>query len=386
LLHFRLRAGLTQEALAEDAQPQLSWRTISNLERGVNKASRLDTVARLADALQLSGAERAAFVAAARPDSALLRDVQRRQRHNLPVQPTALIGRQREVAAVRERLLEPQTRLLTVTGPGGVGKTRLALQVAAEVLESFPDGVYFVNLAPLSDPQLVLPTIAQALAVTEAGGQPLCDTLHGFLQDKRLLLVLDNFVQVMDAAPAVSELLAACAQVRVLVTSRDPLHLRGERLSAVPPLALPDLTPPPPLERLTQYEAVRLFIARAQDAKPDFAVTNEVAPAVAQICVCLDGLPLAIELAAARVRMLPPQALLTRLSHRLRQQTLRATLDWSYSLLTEAEQRLFARLGVFVGGCTLEAVEAVCNLEGAPPAAPSGGAVPIRAGAGAERR
>ncbi len=300
-----------------------------------------------------------------------------RQRHNLPVQPTALIGREREVAEVGQRLRDPQTRLLTLTGPGGTGKTRLALQVAAEVVEAFPDGVFFVNLAPLSDPALVLPTVAQTLGVVEAGSQPLRASLHAVLQDKQLLLVLDNFEQILEAASVVSEFLAVCAGVRVLVTSRAALRLRGERLYAVPPLALPDLTPLRPLETLAQYEAVRLFIERARDVLPDFSVTDETAPAVAEICVRLDGLPLAIELAAARVRVFTPPALLSRLEHRFgvltggardlpaRQRTLRATIDWSYSLLSGAEQTLFARLSVFVGGRTLEAIEAVCNPDGA---------------------
>jgi predicted ATPase/class 3 adenylate cyclase len=299
------------------------------------------------------------------------------RRHNLPVQPTALIGREREVAEVRERLLEPETRLLALTGVGGTGKTRLALQVAADVLEGFADGTYFVNLAPLSDPALVLPTIAQTLGITEAGSQPLRETLHAFLQEKHLLLLLDNFEQVGDAAPVVAELLAACPEVRVLVTSRAALHLRGERLYPVGPLALPEMPPLPPLERLTQYEAVQLFIARARDVKPDFAVTNATAPSVAEICVRLDGLPLAIELAAARVRLFTPQDLLGRLRHRLgvltggardlpeRQRTLRATIDWSYNLLTPPEQSLFTRLSVFVGGQTLEVIEVVCNADGA---------------------
>jgi predicted ATPase/class 3 adenylate cyclase/Tfp pilus assembly protein PilF len=299
-----------------------------------------------------------------------------RQRHNLPVQPTALIGREREVTAVAQRLLAPDTRLLTLTGAGGIGKTRLAVQVAAEVSEDFPDGVYFVNLAPLSDPTLVLPTIAQTLGVREDGSQPLREALHAVLRAQHLLLLLDNFEQILDAAPVVSDLLAACAGVRIMVTSRAALHLRGERLYPVPPLALPELTPLPPLERLTQYEAVRLFIERAQDVKPDFAVTNATAPAVAEICARLDGLPLALELAAARVRLLPPEALLARLSHRLRvvtggardlperQRTLRATIDWSYSLLTVQEQTLFVRLAVFVGGTGLEAIEAICNADG----------------------
>jgi predicted ATPase len=299
-----------------------------------------------------------------------------RHRHNLPIQPTALIGREREVREGRERLLEPDTRLLTLTGPGGTGKTRLALQIAVDVLDRWPDGVFFVNLAPLTDPDLILPTIAQILGLAESGRQPVRETLQAFLDEKRLLLILDNFEQVLDAAPVVADLLAACAGVRVLVTSRAALHLRGERVYAVPPLALPETTPLPPVETLTQYEAVRLFITRAQDAKSDFAVTNENAPAVAEICVQLDGLPLAIELAAARVRMFTPHALLARLAHRLgvltggardlpeRQRTLRATIDWSYDLLTAEKQTLFARLSVFVGGPTLEAIEVVCNADG----------------------
>jgi predicted ATPase len=200
-------------------------------------------------------------------------------RHNLPVQLAPFIGREREVTAVRARLLAPQTHLLTLTGPGGTGKTRLALQVAAEALEAFLDGVFFVNLAPIGDPVLVLPTIAQALEVTESGGRPLREVLHAFLQDKQLLLVLDNFEQVLDGAPVVAELLTSSPQVHVLATSRAALHMQGERESAVGPLALPATAPLPPLERLTQYEAVRLFIERARDVKPDFAVTNATAPA-----------------------------------------------------------------------------------------------------------
>ena len=295
--------------------------------------------------------------------------------NNLPLQPTPLIGREAHVAAVHDRLLQPAVRLLTLTGPGGTGKTRLALQVAADLLDSFPDGVFFVNLALISEPNLVVSTIAQTLSVTEAGGRPLLEMVQAYLRDKHLLLLLDNFEQVVEAAPVVADLLQAAPRLKALVTSRVALRLSGEHEYAVPPLTLPDPKRLPPLERLAQYEAVRLFIERAQAAKADFMVTNVNAPAVAEICVRLDGLPLAIELAAARSKLLSPEALLARLSNRLklltggardlpaRQQTLRAAIDWSYGLLEPGEQTLFARLAVFAGGCTLEAIEAVCNAD-----------------------
>ncbi len=299
--------------------------------------------------------------------------------HNLPVQLTSLIGREQEVAAVCHLLQRQEVRLLTLTGPGGTGKTRLGLQVAAELSETFSDGVFFVNLAPLSDPELVVPTIAQALGVKEAAGQPLLDLVSAWLREKELLLLLDNFEQVAEAAVEVSALLARCPQLNVLVTSRAVLHLSGEHEFPVPPLSLPDPRHLPDLMTLSQYEAVALFIARAQAVKPEFQVTNANAPAVAEICVRLDGLPLAIELAAARSKMLPPQALLARLGQRFtlltsgaqdvpaRQQTLRNTIAWSYDLLDAGEQRLFRRLSVFVGGATLEAVEALYTTLGDEP-------------------
>ncbi len=293
--------------------------------------------------------------------------------HNLPVQPTPFIGREREMALVQQLLEREDIRLLTLTGPGGSGKTRLSLQVAAELSDRFAGGVFFVNLAPLSDPDLVIPTIAQTLGLKDMGIRSMLEQLQTFLQEKELLLLLDNFEQVVDAAPGLADLLAACPRLKLLVTSRQVLRLSAEHEFAVPPLSLPDPRHLPDLVALSQYEAVALFIARAQAVKPDFQVTNANAPAVAEICARLDGLPLAIELAAARIKLLPPQALLARLGQRLafltgglrdapaRQQTLRNTIDWSYRLLDVQEQRFFRRLSVFVGGCTLEAVEAVCN-------------------------
>ncbi len=293
--------------------------------------------------------------------------------HNLPIPPTPLIGREKELAAIEALVRRENVRLVTLCGPGGTGKTRLSLQVAMDVLEDFHDGVYFVDLAPISDPELVPATIAQVLGVRDQGSRPLLDLLKDYLREKQLLLLLDNFEQVIPAAKAVSDLLSTARKLKVLVTSREVLHLRGEQDFPVPPLAVPNRKPLPPLERLTQYEAVRLFIERAQLVKPDFDITKENAPAVAEICYRLDGLPLAIELAAARVRLLPPEAMLKRLDSRLklltggardahyRQQTLRGTIEWSYDLLSEAEQRLFRRLGVFVGGWTLEAAEVVAR-------------------------
>jgi predicted ATPase/class 3 adenylate cyclase len=294
-------------------------------------------------------------------------------RHNLPAQPNALIGREQELAHVGALLLRTNVRLVTLTGPGGTGKTRLALQVAAELLDRFADGVWFVPLAAISDPGLVVSAIAQMVGIKEVSSQPLNAQLKRYLGPKQLLLVLDNFEQVGVAAPLVAELLASAPQLTVLITSRAVLHLSGEYEFAVLPLALPDRRHLPALEQLTQYEAVRLFIERAQAIKPEFVVTNQSAPAVAEICYRLDGLPLAIELAAARIKLYQPNALLKRLERRLplltggardlpvRQQTLLNTIAWSYNLLDAVEQRLFRQLAVFVGGWTLEAAEAVAS-------------------------
>jgi predicted ATPase/class 3 adenylate cyclase/DNA-binding CsgD family transcriptional regulator len=292
--------------------------------------------------------------------------------NNLPVQPTPFIGRAKEVVLVQDLLLREEVRLLTLTGPGGTGKTRMALQVAAELSDRFADGVFFVNLAPISDPAFVVPTIAQALDVKEFAEQPVHDLLKAFLREKELLLLLDNFEQVVSAALQVADLLVTCPQLKVLVTSRIVLHVQAEHEFAVPPLTVPDPRHLPDVVALAQYEAVAFFLERAQAIKPTFQLTSTNAQTVAEICVRLDGLPLAIELAAARIKLLPPQALLTRLGQRLqvltsgardapeRQQTLRNTIAWSYELLNAKEQRLFRRLSVFAGGCTLQAIETVC--------------------------
>jgi predicted ATPase/DNA-binding CsgD family transcriptional regulator len=300
--------------------------------------------------------------------------------HNLPSPATPLVGRARELADVRERLLGPDVRLLTLTGAGGTGKTRLALAAATDALDAFPDGVWLVNLDPVREPAHVVPTIAQTLGVKERAGEPLLAALSHFLRARRLLLLLDNFEQVVAAAADVASLLEASAQSKLLVTSRTPLHVYGEHQYPVPPLGFPDLDRLPPPEAIARYEAVALFLQRAQAAHAGFRASPADLPAVAEISSRLDGVPLAIELAAARIRVMPPPALLARLDRRLpmltggarnlpaRQQTIRATIDWSYELLDEHEQALFRRLSVFAGGCTLELAETVCRPSPEPSA------------------
>jgi predicted ATPase len=298
---------------------------------------------------------------------------------NLPVQQTGFVGREKEVAAAREMLLRPEVRLVTVTGPGGIGKTRLAVEVVRGLAEQFPGGIYYVALSPLRDPGLLASAIAQTMGIRESGGQPALETLKKNLHESArgpVLFLLDNFEHLSQAAATVAELLSACTNLKVLVTSRAALHVYGEHEFPVPPLELPDARTKPALDVLSRYPAVALFVQRAAAAKPNFELNQENATAVTEICARLDGLPLAIELAAARVKVLSPSAMRTRLASRLqlltggardlpqRQQTLRAAIDWSYDLLTPAEQKLFRRLSVFVGGCTLESVEAVCDTKG----------------------
>ncbi|MEO8288197.1 MAG: tetratricopeptide repeat protein [Chloroflexota bacterium] len=296
--------------------------------------------------------------------------------NNLPVQTTPFIGRERELGLVRSMLLQKDMRLLTLTGPGGTGRTRLALQVAADLVgaEEFEDGVFFVDLSSITDPAVVVSEIAHTLGVQEVAGQPIGDTLKEYLKNKRMLLLVDNFEQVLEAAPQISHLLRAASYVKVFVTSRAALHLSMEYEYSVPPLTLPNLEQLSSVQALIQNEAVALFVQRAQAVKSDFSLTEENALAVMSICRHLDGLPLAIVLAASRIKGLgSPQAILSRLGSRLklltggatdlptRQQTLRNTIEWSYSLLTAGEKKLFRRLAVFRGGRTLDAAEAVCN-------------------------
>jgi predicted ATPase/class 3 adenylate cyclase len=292
--------------------------------------------------------------------------------NNLPLQLTRFIGRQEQVSDIKRQLLNG-VRLLTLTGPGGTGKTRLALEVAAETLTAFEDGAWFVDLSPIMDPALVISTIAEILGVKEESGRPLQDALERSVRDRTMLVVLDNFEQVLDAGTAVERLLQAAPRLKVLVTSRSVLHRYGEHEFPVPPFDLPDPGNLPDLASLSRFEAIGLFVERATAVKPDFALREDNALAVAEIAVRLDGLPLAIELAASRVKILSPQAIVERLGRAsellisrvpgapARQRTLRGAIEWSYQLLPEDERRLFEQISVFQGGGSLEAIESVCS-------------------------
>jgi predicted ATPase len=342
----------------------------------------------LAEQLQIPADERAGFLAAARGElmperdaspAAATRPSSREARaaspqHNLPIQLTSFVGRTDELATTRTMLSE--ARLLTLTGPGGSGKTRLALELAGTVLDQFPDGVWLVELAPLAEQALIVPAIAAVLQVREDPGRPLLTTLTTYLRERQPLLLLDNCEHLIDAcAQVATTLLQACPRLRILATSREPLGVAGEVFFRVPTLATPDPHQLPPLDQVLGYPAVQLFVERARTVQSAFEVTKTNAPPLAQVCARLDGIPLAIELAAARVRMLPLAKIAARLDDRFhlltggsrtavpRQQTLQALIDWSYELLPEEERALLRRLAVFVGGWTLEAAETVCADE-----------------------
>jgi predicted ATPase/DNA-binding XRE family transcriptional regulator len=394
LRRLRLAAGLTQEGLAERAR--LSRRGIADLERGVRQRPRNETVALLAEALELSEEDRAAFVAAARrghvehaTDGSCARDdptapnlplgTTTLHGHNLPIQLTSFVGRERELAELAPLLLK--TRLLTLTGAGGTGKTRLALRLAAEALDGFADGVWLVELAPLADPELVLQTVARVLGALEQPGRPLLDALLDVLRPKTLLLVLDNCEHLVAACAALAEsLLRASPGLRILASSREALGIAGETAYRVPSLPLPDPVPPEPphdrdldLAALARNDCVRLFVERAAATHPPFRLTATNAAAIAEIGRRLDGIPLALELAAARTRVLAPDQLVARLDDRFRlltagsrtalprHQTLRALIEWSHELLPQAERVLLRRLSAFAGGWSLEAAQAVCG-------------------------
>jgi predicted ATPase/DNA-binding XRE family transcriptional regulator len=372
LRRHRNAAGLTQEDLAE--RSGLSVDTISLLERGEHRRPHRYTMQSLADALELSRSDRIRFETSTRR-SAGSTTARVAQPADLPSPLTSFIGREREAEEVRHLMLRSDVRVLTLTGPGGVGKTRLGLEVARQVRDRFTDGVCFVALASISDPALVLSVIAQALRIKEDAGQSVAEALEQHLRDRQLLLVLDNFERLLEAGPPTAQLLAACPRLKVLVTSRAVLCLQGEHDYEVPPLTLPSAGDRSAPEQLGRYEGIRLFMQRAQAANSRFVITTENAPAVVELCRRLDGLPLAIELAAARSKVLSPGSMLARLGDRLslltsgardlpdRQRTLRATLDWSYGLLDLVERSLFARLAVFVGGWTLGAVQTVCDVD-----------------------
>jgi predicted ATPase/DNA-binding XRE family transcriptional regulator len=383
----RKALGLTQEALA--GRIGTSVEVIRKLEAGTRRPS-TQVAELLADVFEIPPAQRHEFNRFARGLPQAAQAAQASQLpttpvatqppqtetalppDNLPAQLTRFIGREAELAELQSRLLQDEVRLLTLTGPPGTGKTRLATEAAERVKPQF-EGVYFVPLEPLDDAGLVFPTIARTLGLKDTGSQSPMQVVEHYLHARRVLLLLDNFEQVMGAARSVLYLVTSCPGVKVLVTSREPLNVRGEQQFPVDTLAVPDADPLPPLDRLLDYPAVALFVDRASSVRADFSLTLDNAEAIAQVCRRLDGLALAIELAAARTRVFTPQQIAARLDHRLnlltggsrdmppRQQTLRAAIEWSYNLLAAGEQTLLRRMSVFAGGFSLSAVEATCN-------------------------
>src|SRR5437660_2785777 len=355
LKRYRMAAGLTQEALA--ARAQISARTIADLERGINRLPRHDTFELLMTALNVTSQQRALFLAMARPEMTAAA-ARTPSPSRLPLPPTALIGREQEMTRALTKLRSDEVRLLTLIGPAGIGKTRLGLQIARDLGEYFADGVVFILLATLHNEALLPGIIAQALGLRESLEGEVSEQVAIFLQEKHLLLVLDNFEQILEAASSVADLLSACPRLSVLVTSRMPLRLRGEQILQLTPLPLAD--------------AIMLFQERALAIRPGGVYTPQE---VAAICERLDRLPLATELAAMHVKTLSLPDLYERLTHRLavlrhgardlpaRQQTMEEAIAWSYDLLTETQQQCFRALGAFVGGWTLEAAEAVCRAE-----------------------
>lgn len=377
----RRAIALSREALADHVG--CSIETIRKIETGRRRPS-LQIAERMATALQISDGDRPQFLQLARAKedlsgpTALPGNSGERIATTLPVPYTPLIGRAADLERTARLLSQPEVRLLTLLGPGGVGKTRLALQLVTELESAFADGVYFVPLAALRDPNLVLPTIAHSLNIWKDADQTLTTIMAERLAGQQILLVLDNFEQVLDGALAIATLLETCPQLKILVTSRAALHLSLEHQFQVRPLSLPDLTDQAPIDELTHYSAVELFLQRAQAINPDLVLTEANAAAIAELCVRLDGLPLAIELAVARVKLLTPQAMLAQITKGTngsffqllnggprdasdRHQSLYATIAWSYELLSPTQQQLFRWLSIFVGGCSLEAIAAICS-------------------------
>jgi predicted ATPase len=378
LKRYRLAAGLTHESLAE--RSALSARAISDLERGVSRRPRRETVNLLSEALQLAPSDKDAFEAAARAPATVTTDLARTHRGlgSVPVHLTSFVGRQGEIQATRDLLRRRGARLVTLTGPGGAGKSRLATQVASALASDLQAGARYVELAPVASPDDMVPAIARALGAARPDGSARLPDIVAAIHDRELLLVVDNVEHLLAAAPILSELLHACPRLIILATSRASLQLSGEHEIVVPPLLVPPRDRPISVDAIGQYASVRLFVDRATYVNPRFELTADNASAIAAICARLDGLPLALELAAARTKMLAPHALLERLDgvasgSALRlltrgtrdvpphQRTLLATMLWSYTLLTPTEQRLLRRLAIFAGGCTLAAAEAICQ-------------------------